>query len=111
MHLFEGWTFEDVESGAPDTMLIIHRLNPESTAMVSNINTEEAAGEYAEEFNLTYRMVDGIAVFSYVPMESKIWVEPIGLAHFYIGDLVYQIRTHLSFEEMVKIARSIIEQF
>ncbi|MEM3605091.1 MAG: hypothetical protein QXU47_06265 [Candidatus Bathyarchaeia archaeon] len=111
MHLFEGWTFEDVEGGAPDMMLIIHRLDSESTVMVSDINTEEAARKYAEEFNLTYRMVDGIAVFGYNPVESKIWAEPIGVVHFYIGNIVYQIRTHLSFEEMVEIARSIIEQF
>ena len=44
-------------------------------------------------------------------MECELWSEPIGVVHFYVDDLVYQIRSHLSYEEAVEIARSIIEQF
>ncbi|MCD6444713.1 hypothetical protein J7L70_06905 [Candidatus Bathyarchaeota archaeon] len=110
MHMLEGWTF-DVEGGAPDMMIIIHRLDPEAVALCSDINTEEVARERAEQFNLTYRMVDGIAVFGYDPVECELWSEPIGTVHFYVDDLVYQIRSHLSYEEAVEIARSIIEQF
>ncbi|MEM2848710.1 MAG: hypothetical protein QXI36_00345 [Candidatus Bathyarchaeia archaeon] len=110
MHMMEGWTF-DVEGGVPDMMIIIHRLDPEAAAMASDVNTEEVARSYAERHNLTLRMVDGIAVFGYDPVECVLWSEPIGTVHFYVDDLVYDIRSHLSYEEMVQIARSIIKQF
>ncbi|MBS7611130.1 hypothetical protein KEJ27_02795 [Candidatus Bathyarchaeota archaeon] len=72
--------------------------------------SEESVRKYADEYNLTMTIVDGVPVFGYEPVKSRLSIQPIGVVHFYKGDLTYDIRTHLSFEEIVEIARSIIEQ-
>ncbi|MBS7611050.1 hypothetical protein KEJ27_02390 [Candidatus Bathyarchaeota archaeon] len=111
IHLHWGWTYADIEGGAPDTIVLISKLAPDTVQAVADINSEETAREYAEEFNLTYRMVDGIAVFGYEPQTNRVFIQPVGVVHFYIGDVWYEIMSRLSYEEVVEIARSIIEQF
>lgn len=76
------------EEGVPDIMIVVHKLDPE--AMASYVNTEEVARSYAEKHNLTLRMVDDIAVFSYGSMECILWNESIGTV-FYVDDLIYDI--------------------
>jgi hypothetical protein len=103
-----------VTEGAPKLTLIVMKLDPESAAMVANLSTsEESARKYADEFNLTMKIIDGIPVFGYEPVKPKPFPlsPPIGVVHFYIDGLAHQIRSSLSFEEMVEIAKSIIEQF
>lgn len=107
IHLHEGWTYEGVEGGAPDMIIFIHKLDPESISM----STPESVRKYAEENNLTFIMIGDVPAFGYEPKELPIWSQPIGALTFYKGDLCYMISSHLPLEEMVKIARSILEQF
>jgi len=113
MYMQFGWVFNDVTGGPPKLTLIVIKLDPESAAMAADLSvSEESARKYADEFNLTMKIIDGIPVFGYEPVKPKPFPlsPPIGVVHFYINGLFYQIRTSLSFEEMVEIARSIIEQ-
>ena len=112
IYMHWGCRFADVTGGEPKIVLMILKLESEEAAvMASMLDTEEEVEEYAREYNLTVRYVDGIPVFGFDPRELRIWREPIGVVHFYVGDVSYLISTHLSYEEMVEIARSIIEQF
>ncbi|MEM2849597.1 MAG: hypothetical protein QXI36_04900 [Candidatus Bathyarchaeia archaeon] len=111
IHLHWGWTYEDIEGGEPDMIVIISKLAPDTVQAVTEINSEEAARGYADQFNLTYRMVDGIAVFGYEPQTNYVFIQPVGVVHFYVDDVWYEIMNRLSFEEAVEVAKSIIEQF
>jgi len=112
IYMHWGCRFADVTGGEPKIVVMILKLNPEAVANIANmLSTEEKVEGYAKEYNLTVRYVDNIPVFGFDPRELSIWSQPIGVVHFYKGDVRYLISTHLSYEEMVEIARSIIEQF
>ncbi len=112
MYMQFGWWFANITGAPPEITVLIGKLDPESATMAASLlASEESARKYADEYNLTMRIVDSVLVFGYDPVKNRVFVQPIDVVHFYKGDLAYQIRAHLSFEKMVKIARSIIEQF
>ncbi|MEM2849337.1 MAG: DUF4367 domain-containing protein [Candidatus Bathyarchaeia archaeon] len=106
IYMHWGAKYEDVIGGAPDMIIFVSKLDPESISM----STPESVRKYAEENNLTFMMIGGVPAFGYEPKELPIWSQPIGVLSFYKGDLCYMISSHLPLEEMVKIAESIIEQ-
>ncbi len=106
IHMHWSAKYEDITGSAPDMIIFIQKLDPESISM----STLESVGKYAEENNLTFIMIRDVPAIGYEPKELPIWSQPIGALTFYKGDLCYMISSYLPLEEMVKIAESIIEQ-
>jgi len=110
----EGWVFNAVTGGPPKITLIVKKLDPENAPKI----TEDSVREWNEELkrlhvdlNWTFIMIGDVPAYGCERVKPFPLSPPITEVRFYINGLFYQIRTSLSFEEMVEIARSIIEQF
>ena len=97
----------DIAGAAPEIAILVYKVPPE----LAPSTDRESVERYVEEFNLSVSWIGDVPVTGYSPPAESTWKNPTGVASFYMKGLDYEIISHLSFEEMVEIARSIIEQF
>jgi hypothetical protein len=119
-----GCEFPDMPGEPPKLTLIVMKLDPEIVPKI----TADSVRNYAEEHNLTFTMIGDVPAYGCEPYKPYLTVvlengtvikreiprwPPMGEVRFYIDGVCYIIRSTfgLSFEEMVEIAKSIIEQY
>ena len=95
----------DIAGAAPEMAILVWKVPLE----LAPSTDRESVEEYVEKFNLSVSWIGDVPVTGYSPPDDSPWKNPTGVASFYMKGLDYEIISHLSFEEMVEVARSIIE--